>query len=61
MKKLVLILSVSFFISCVSTREITQKDDMRTTFESGKRFFLYTDNKETYYFESPYSYQVIGI
>jgi len=63
MKLLIVILIISIvssLISCVSTREIREKDEMRTTLESDKRFFLYTDDKEIYYFESPYSYQLLN-
>ena len=55
----ILILSMFFsFFACMSTRKLTQKDEIRTTLESGNRFYLYTDNSEIYYFDSPQQYQI---
>jgi hypothetical protein len=57
---IVILTIFSSFFACISTREITQKDEIRTILESDNRFFLYVDNNETYYFESPYSYQILN-
>jgi len=69
MKGITVILILSMFLSffaCTSTKKITQKDDIKTTFESDNRFYqsldnsfyLYTDDFDIYYFNSPYQLQI---